>query len=289
MHDGGAEVTDKADFTCGDGVDERIALARVLQDLARDGAAVDRVDLGAVGRVDEPLAVELEAAHVHETSGNARTLEGGDKAVEIAEHTRLGKVGHADVGHRGAGKAVGAVHLHERLDPAVEELELLHTPALREAGESRGLLKGAGQHQVARHGARPVGVELAELVRQVILVEEQVKAAHGQLLVVAARQKDEALHFLGEAEQVAVGGVVHIVRDNLGEDGVDLRAGVLQEGHVGGVEEIGHVGEARGSPMHPDVGVLHEIESGATARQVAVEVADGLDVRCALFFHVCSS
>ena len=70
---------------------------------------------------------------------------------------------------------------------------------------------------------------------------------------------------------------------------MNLRTSILQEGHVGGIEEIRHVGEASGSPVHPDVGLLHEIERGATARQVAVKVADGLDVRCALFFHVCSS
>ena len=180
-------MPDQADLLGCDGVDEGVALAGVLQKLARDGTTVDRVDDGAVACVAQVLAVELERARVHEARGYAGALERLDEAVEVAEHAAFLEVGDADGGVLDR-VFVRAVDAHERLDPRVEQLELPDLVALREALEGLGLHERLADHEVTRHRAAAVGVELAELVAQVVLVQEEVETPHGEQLVVVAGQ-----------------------------------------------------------------------------------------------------
>ena len=74
----------------------------------------------------------------------------------------------------------------ERIDPSVEELELPELVILCESAIGLALYERLADHEVARHGPAAVGVELAELVTQVIFAQEEVEACHGQKVVIVA-------------------------------------------------------------------------------------------------------
>lgn len=46
-------------------------------------------------------------------------------------------------------------------------------------------------------GTAAIGVELAELVAQVIFAQEEVEACHGQKVVIVAGQHDETMQIIG--------------------------------------------------------------------------------------------
>ena len=154
-----------------------------------------------------------------------------------------------------------------------------------EALEGLALHERTADHAVARRSARAVGVELAELVGPVVFVQEEVEAAHGQQLVVAAGQKHELFHFGRQVEHGAVGGVVQVAADDLAQDAMGHAHLVADEGQVVVVDQVGHVGEGSRLAVHVDVGLAYEVERGPAARQVALQLADDVDVFPALFFH----
>lgn len=214
MHHGGAEVADQAHLLSSDRVDQVVAFARMLQDLARDRAAVDRMHGPAVVAVDQLLPVETQLADIDETRRDPRLFESLDEAVEVAEDTAFLEVDDGDMGVFD-GILVGAVDAHESLDPAVDELETLDFVALREFLEGVGKLQGLRKHEVAAHRSRSVGIELAELIGEVVFVQEDVEAAHGKKLVVVAGKQDQLFGFRREVEHGTVAGVVQELADDL--------------------------------------------------------------------------
>lgn len=113
------------------------------------------------------------------------------------------KIGDGD-GGMGACTGARLVYAHERLDPAVEELELPELVILRETLIGRALHEGLADHVVARHGTAAVRIEFAKLVAEILLVQEEVEARHGQKVIIVARQHDEAMQLLGKVKELAI-------------------------------------------------------------------------------------
>ena len=238
----------------------------------------------AVGRVDEMLAVKLEVAYVGEARVVPRLLERVDEAIEVAEDAALAKVGDCN-GGMAACAGARLVDAHERVDPSVEELELPELVILRESAIGLALYERLADHEVARHGTAAIGVELAELVAQVIFAQEEVEACHGQKVVIVAGQHDETMQIIGEVEELAVALVVKITPYDLAEDTVHRRDLLGDIGAVVCVEQIRHVGKWRGLAMNPHVGFVDERKRHFPSLDIPVKGTDVGDVLGAFLFH----
>ena len=112
----------------------------------------------------------------------------------------------------------------------------------------------------------------------VVLVEEGVHAGEGQHGIVVAGQADELHKALVEIEELAVLLVFPIALDDLAEDAV-ARLGRALHDLVGlAVEQARHEGGGHHLVVHDGRGVLHVVEGGAAAFNVAVQLVDDLEV-----------
>lgn len=124
---------------------------------------------------------------------------------------------------------------------------------MREALIGRALHESLADHVVARHGTAAVRIEFAKLVAQIILVQEEVEARHGQKVVVVARQHDEAMQLLGKVKELAITLVVKVASDHLAENAMHGRYLIGDIGAVLFVEEVWYVGKWRRRSMNPDI------------------------------------
>ena len=145
------------------------------------------------------------------------------------------------------------------------------------AAERLGAGHGDRDLAVLVHARGAVAVELAELDRVVVLVEERVHARERQRRVVATRQQDEVDQARVELEHLAVGGVGQVALDDLAQDAVRglgralhgvVGALVEQARHERGVDDLVvhdgggavHVGTRVAAPLDVPVERVHDLE-----------------------------
>ena len=149
---------------------------------------------------------------------------------------------------------------------------------LGEGAEGVGAHDGVRDLAVLVHARAAVAVELAEVDAVVVLVQERVHAGEGQHRVVVAGQQYELHEALVEIEQLAVLLVGPVALDHLAEDAVARLGRALHDLVGSAVEQARHEGGGHHLVVHDGRGVLHVVERGAAALDVAVQLVDDLEV-----------